>query len=172
MVCIHPSPIRGCQKPYLPLASIILVSFIILACCISRNHGNIHSKRLYDHLLLGRNYNKLIRPVNASEDKVIVKIGLKLTQLIDLVRSLFEFLFDPGSVTSLALKLSFGSVTSRCLSRPIHLPPFRRPGEVLMRSNLGLNRVSSLLIAAYLLAPGASYLELKKIIIKEFTFVK
>ena len=45
--------------------------------------GNPHAKRLYDDLL--SNYNRLIRPVSNNTDKLTVKLGLKLSQLIDVV---------------------------------------------------------------------------------------
>ena len=46
--------------------------------------ANPHAKRLYDDLL--SNYNRLIRPVSNNTDKLTVKLGLKLSQLIDVVR--------------------------------------------------------------------------------------
>jgi hypothetical protein len=46
--------------------------------------GNPDAKRLYDDLL--SNYNRLIRPVANNTDKITVKMGLKLSQLVDLVR--------------------------------------------------------------------------------------
>lgn len=46
-------------------------------------HGNPDAKRLYDDLL--SNYNRLIRPVPSNNDTVVVKLGLRLSQLIDLV---------------------------------------------------------------------------------------
>ena len=45
--------------------------------------GNPHAKRLYDDLL--NNYNRLIRPVSNNTEKLTVKLGLKLSQLIDVV---------------------------------------------------------------------------------------
>ena len=42
---------------------------------------NPHAKRLYDDLL--SNYNRLIRPVENNTEKLTVKLGLKLSQLID-----------------------------------------------------------------------------------------
>ena len=45
--------------------------------------ANPHAKRLYDDLLA--NYNRLIRPVSNNTDKLTVKLGLKLSQLIDVV---------------------------------------------------------------------------------------
>ena len=46
---------------------------------------NPHAKKLYDDLLA--NYNRLIRPVANNTEKLTVKLGLKLSQLIDVVRS-------------------------------------------------------------------------------------
>lgn len=45
---------------------------------------NPDAKRLYDDLL--SNYNRLIRPVSNNNDTVLVKLGLRLSQLIELVR--------------------------------------------------------------------------------------
>ncbi|XP_033207948.1 acetylcholine receptor subunit alpha-like 2 isoform X1 [Belonocnema kinseyi] len=44
--------------------------------------GNPDAKRLYDDLL--SNYNRLIRPVLNNTDTIVVKLGLRLSQLIDL----------------------------------------------------------------------------------------
>ena len=54
--------------------------------------GNPDAKRLYDDLLRKSGYNKLIRPVGNNTDKLTVKLGLKLSQLIDVVRK-FSTLF-------------------------------------------------------------------------------
>lgn len=48
--------------------------------------GNPDAKRLYDDLL--SNYNRLIRPVSNNTQTVLVKLGLRLSQLIDLVSSI------------------------------------------------------------------------------------
>ena len=45
--------------------------------------ANLYAKRLYDDLL--SNYNRLIRPVNNSTDKLTVWLNLKLSQLIEVV---------------------------------------------------------------------------------------
>ena len=47
--------------------------------------GNPDAKRLYDDLL--SNYNKLVRPVVNVSEPVTVRLKLKLSQLIDVVRS-------------------------------------------------------------------------------------
>jgi hypothetical protein len=49
------------------------------------NTGNPDAKRLYDDLL--SNYNKLVRPVQNTTDPLTVRIKLKLSQLIDVVRN-------------------------------------------------------------------------------------
>jgi len=46
--------------------------------------GNPDAKLLYDELLT--DYNRLIRPVANMSEKLTVKLGLKLSQLIDVVR--------------------------------------------------------------------------------------
>jgi len=56
--------------------------------------ANSDAKRLYDDLLRKSGYNKLIRPVLNNTDKLIVKLGLRLSQLIDVVRT---FISPPGS---------------------------------------------------------------------------
>lgn len=45
--------------------------------------SNPDAKRLYDDLL--SNYNRLIRPVGNNSDRLTVKMGLRLSQLIDVV---------------------------------------------------------------------------------------
>lgn len=49
--------------------------------------GNPDAKRLYDDLL--SNYNKLVRPVVNTSDVLKVCIKLKLSQLIDVVISIY-----------------------------------------------------------------------------------
>lgn len=49
--------------------------------------GNPDAKRLYDDLL--SNYNKLVRPVVNVTDALTVRIKLKLSQLIDVVRAFY-----------------------------------------------------------------------------------
>lgn len=58
----------------------ILLPFVVLIPSLSANPD---AKRLYDDLL--SNYNRLIRPVSNNTDTVLVKLGLRLSQLIDLV---------------------------------------------------------------------------------------
>ena len=43
------------------------------------------AKRLYDDRLKRSGYNKLIRPVGNTSDALTVRIGLRLTQIIDVV---------------------------------------------------------------------------------------
>lgn len=57
------------------------VSILFATCGII--YANPDAKRLYDDLL--SNYNRLIRPVDKNNNTVLVKLGLRLSQLIDLV---------------------------------------------------------------------------------------
>jgi hypothetical protein len=62
--------------------------------------ANPDAKRLYDDLL--SNYNRLIRPVSNNSDTLTVWLGLKLSQLIEVVsavRTLAEFAFTNIYVT-------------------------------------------------------------------------
>lgn len=58
----------------------LLLAFLLFFC--ETVHANPDAKRLYDDLL--SNYNRLIRPVSNNTDTVLVKLGLRLSQLIDL----------------------------------------------------------------------------------------
>lgn len=65
----------------------MIFSLIILILSVGICYSNPDAKRLYDDLL--SNYNRLIRPVSNNTDTVVVKLGLRLSQLIDLVRIYF-----------------------------------------------------------------------------------
>lgn len=56
--------------------------------------ANPDAKRLYDDLL--SNYNRLIRPVSNNTDTVLVKLGLRLSQLIDLVSQIIRIEVFPN----------------------------------------------------------------------------
>ncbi|KYQ53402.1 Acetylcholine receptor subunit alpha-like 2 [Trachymyrmex zeteki] len=60
----------------------MISSLIILILSVGICYSNPDAKRLYDDLL--SNYNRLIRPVFNNTDTVVVKLGLRLSQLIDL----------------------------------------------------------------------------------------
>lgn len=63
----------------------IIVFVVVCLLCLSceRCTANPDAKRLYDDLL--SNYNRLIRPVSNNTDTILVKLGLRLSQLIELV---------------------------------------------------------------------------------------
>lgn len=67
----------------------MIFPLIILIFSVGICFSNPDAKRLYDDLL--SNYNRLIRPVSNNTDTVIVKLGLRLSQLIDLVRDVHIF---------------------------------------------------------------------------------
>lgn len=71
----------------------VLVNLCIFSLC------NPDAKRLYDDLL--SNYNRLIRPVSNNTDTVLVKLGLRLSQLIELVRPFFYSIHVKLTITNL-----------------------------------------------------------------------
>ena len=60
---------------------VVLVSFTFLM--VTPTGADQDAKRLYEDLLT--DYNRLIRPVGNNSDRLTVKLGLKLSQLIDVV---------------------------------------------------------------------------------------
>ena len=65
----------------------ITITAILAAALSFPGHvtGNHYAKKLYDDLLRKSGYNRIIRPVQNDSDVIIVTIGLKLSQLIDVV---------------------------------------------------------------------------------------
>ncbi|CAG9130143.1 unnamed protein product [Plutella xylostella] len=60
----------------------VLALVVAVLCLWGRlSAANPEAKRLYDDLL--SNYNRLIRPVGNNSDRLTVKMGLRLSQLID-----------------------------------------------------------------------------------------
>lgn len=66
--------------------------FAVFLFIFGVSYGNPDAKRLYDDLL--SNYNRLIRPVDKNNNTVLVKLGLRLSQLIDLVSTFTSFILD------------------------------------------------------------------------------
>ena len=62
--------------------SVIQVLLLLVATGIVM--GTHDAKRLYNDLL-AKNYNKQIRPVGKSTDILVIKLGISLTQIIDVV---------------------------------------------------------------------------------------
>uniref|UniRef100_A0A336MI73 CSON015083 protein n=1 Tax=Culicoides sonorensis TaxID=179676 RepID=A0A336MI73_CULSO len=60
----------------------VLFTALFIALHFATGLANPDSKRLYDDLL--SNYNRLIRPVGNNSDRLTVKMGLKLSQIIDI----------------------------------------------------------------------------------------
>ena len=89
-------PTKGfCNKLIHPLSCntytfIAIIQYLTCsALCVSDVSSNPDAKRLYDNLLKKGGYNKLIRPVGNNSDKLTVKLGLRLSQLIDVVSGPF-----------------------------------------------------------------------------------
>lgn len=68
-----------------PTRSLIAVIQRLLILLLTSCQANDNAKRLYDDLLRNSGYNKLIRPVGNNTDKLVVKLGIRLAQLIDIV---------------------------------------------------------------------------------------
>lgn len=66
---------------------LLLVGVAALLLLNKKSKANPDAKMLYNDLLRRNGYNKLIRPVVNNTDVLIVKVGLKLSQLIDIVSS-------------------------------------------------------------------------------------
>ena len=89
MLCVMASPGKGLCAP----AS---------ACGVTAVGGNSDAKRLYDDLM--SNYNRLIRPVKDHGEKVTVKLGVRLTQIIEIVSKVIKNLEGMTISTNLALR--------------------------------------------------------------------
>ena len=68
---------------------IIIYHVLVLFCLMVNSLGNDDAKKLYNDLLRNSGYNKLIRPVGNNNDKLTVKLGLRLSQLIDVVSTFY-----------------------------------------------------------------------------------
>lgn len=66
-----------------PKMGSLLFPIVFIAIQFATGWANPEAKRLYDDLL--SNYNRLIRPVGNNSDRLTVKMGLRLSQLIDVV---------------------------------------------------------------------------------------
>ncbi|KAL1428584.1 hypothetical protein MTO96_002946 [Rhipicephalus appendiculatus] len=80
----------------------LLVAALLALCAPRCCLGNPDAKRLYDDLM--SSYNRLIRPVSNNSDRLTVRMGLKLSQLIDVEWSDHKLKWDPqeyGGVTEL-----------------------------------------------------------------------
>lgn len=73
------------------MGSFLLFAIFIALQLVSTGLANPEAKRLYDDLL--SNYNRLIRPVGNNSDRLTVKMGLRLSQLIDVVSTIFALFF-------------------------------------------------------------------------------
>lgn len=82
--------------------------------------ANPEARRLYDDLLT--NYNRLIRPVGNNSDRLTVKMGLRLSQLIEVVSVyilptfLYSIIFA-SSCGKKQIKFRFGKYSSRLFAK-------------------------------------------------------
>lgn len=78
--------------------------YLLLVTNCAMISANNDAKRLYDDLM--SSYNSLIRPVANNSDKLIVKMALKLSQLVDVVSCCNFFLDSANVIWSLESKVS------------------------------------------------------------------
>lgn len=74
------------------MGSVLFAAVFIALHFATGGMANPDAKRLYDDLL--SNYNRLIRPVGNNSDRLTVKMGLRLSQLIDVVSTEFDCIFS------------------------------------------------------------------------------
>lgn len=70
------------------MIELLVLTVVLVSFHVPDSDCNPDAKRLYDDLL--SNYNRLIRPVSNNTDTVLVKLGLRLSQLIELVRNVIS----------------------------------------------------------------------------------
>lgn len=58
--------------------------FPVLWTIVRSSAASADAKRLYDDLM--SSYNSLIRPVGNVSERLTIKVGIRLTQLVDVVR--------------------------------------------------------------------------------------
>ena len=58
------------------------IALLVAVLCVCSVGGNSDAKRLFDDMM--SNYNRLIRPVRNHSEKVMVKLGVRLTQIIEI----------------------------------------------------------------------------------------
>ena len=83
---IHPV---GYTQEYIDMGGRMYVLWLmyVWACIVWPHYvvGNPHAKKLYEVLLRKSGYNRIVRPVQNESEVIVVTIGLKLSQLIDVV---------------------------------------------------------------------------------------
>lgn len=72
---------RASLLPSMAAPAELLIAALLAFCGPRSCLGNPDAKRLYDDLM--SSYNRLIRPVSNNSDRLTVRMGLKLSQLID-----------------------------------------------------------------------------------------
>ena len=73
---------------------VVAVTWCLLMTSVGgiRPRDGFHAKRLYDDKLKKSAYSRLIRPVGNDSDSLPVRVGLRLTSIIDVVRTAGFFL--------------------------------------------------------------------------------
>ena len=82
---------------------LVVCTTVVVIVLVSHGEASEDAKRLYDDLLGDKGgYNKLIRPVGNTTDRLVVKIGLRLSQIIDVVSAAFaQFMCVTFSISTI-----------------------------------------------------------------------
>ena len=75
------------QRTCFVTSSCVAMTAVLLLLMGNGCTGFDKAKKLYDDLLHRSGYNKFVRPVVNASEKINVKLGLVLSQLIDVVSS-------------------------------------------------------------------------------------
>lgn len=95
-ICGSSGGSSGCGRIWAWVLVVVAWVTVLAPTC----QANPDAKRLYDDLL--SSYNRLIRPVGNNSDRLTVKLGLKLSQLIDVVSNTRPILLSCTRAVSVA----------------------------------------------------------------------
>ena len=94
---------------------LLVVAVLLLGVCGRLVGGNSDAKRLYDDMM--SNYNRLIRPVHNHSEKVMVKLGVRLTQIIEIVS--WQTIHERCSITTALFPFATGPEGSNSQDKPL-----------------------------------------------------
>ena len=69
---------------------VVITWFLLMTSVGEASRDGFHAKRLFDDLLKKGKYNRLIRPVSNVSDSLPVRVGLRLTSIIDVVSTVVD----------------------------------------------------------------------------------
>ena len=82
---------KGYRKDRVPVYSILLSGYLLL-CGLMCVDANLDEKQLQEDIIKG--YNRLVRPVEHNSDTLVVKFGIRLVSILDVVNISFGIFFE------------------------------------------------------------------------------